>query len=101
MRFVAGLFIISVLGVPAFAAEGGGSVREACKADVTTLCQGIQPGGGRIKACLKSNKDKLSPTCKSAIAAMAQARRAAKAASQQPTAPSTQAAPPVTSPVVP
>ncbi len=100
MRVPASLLVVSVLSIPAFAAGGGGAVREACKADVTTLCQGIQPGGGRIRACLRANKDRLSDGCKSAIAALVQARRAAKNASQQP-APSTETAPPVMGPVVP
>ena len=38
--------------------------KRACKADVKTHCAGIKPGKGRIKACLKSNMDKLSQSCK-------------------------------------
>lgn len=82
MRVVASVLILSILSVPALAADAPprGAVREACKADVEALCPGIQPGGGRIKACLRANKDKLSEGCKSAIAAMLKARREAKAA---------------------
>jgi hypothetical protein len=39
-------------------------VHEACKADVEKLCQGVQPGGGRIRACLKSHEADLSEGCK-------------------------------------
>ena len=67
------------------------AVRQACQADISSLCPGIQPGGGRIKVCLKQNKDKLSQGCRSAIADAMQARRAAKQ----------QSAAPVTGPVVP
>jgi hypothetical protein len=98
MRFLSVVFVVSLASLPAVAAEGGGVgvLREACKADVASLCPGIQPGGGRIRACLKANREKLSPGCKSAIAQMIQARRAAKA--QQSTAPATQSAPPAANP---
>jgi hypothetical protein len=38
--------------------------RRACKEDVKAHCSEIKPGQGRIKACLKSNMDKLSQSCK-------------------------------------
>lgn len=57
---------------PAFAASGG--VRGACRDDVKQLCPGIQPGGGRIKQCLKDNAAKVSDGCKQAL----QAARAAQ-----------------------
>lgn len=82
MRFVATALILSTLTVPAFAADTPrGAVREACKADIASLCSGLQPGGGRIRECLKANRDKLSDGCKSAIAAAMQARRDAKSSS--------------------
>ena len=98
MRIVSAAFVFVALSLPVAAGEGGSvRPREACKADAATLCAGIQPGGGRIRACLRANKDKLSEGCKSAIAQMIQARQAAKAA-QQPAAPATQSAPPATNP---
>lgn len=62
-------------------------VREACKADIQTRCGGIRPGGGRIRACLTSNRDRLSQGCRDAITAAIAARRAARgqqSAPQQP-----------------
>jgi hypothetical protein len=50
--------------------RGRGMLREACKSDVASLCKDVQPGGGRIKECLQTNKDKLSQGCKDAIATM-------------------------------
>lgn len=94
MRFIATALILSILAVPAFAGEPQtprGAVREACKADVASLCSGLQPGGGRIRECLKANRDKLSDGCKSAIAAAMQARREAKSSSAP--APATTPAP--------
>jgi len=45
-----------------------GAARKACEADYHALCSGVQPGGGRIIACLKGNSAKLSPDCQKAIA---------------------------------
>ena len=100
MRAFVSILVISILSGPVSAADGPGSVREACRADVATLCAGIQPGGGRIRACLKENRDRLSQGCKSAIAAMIQARQAARNSSQAPQ-PGQPSAPPVMGPVVP
>ena len=40
--------------------------RTACASDAQRLCAGVQPGGGRIVACLKEHKDSLSDQCKQA-----------------------------------
>lgn len=42
-------------------------VRSACQTDVRKLCAGVQPGGGRILACLKEHKTEVSDGCKQAI----------------------------------
>lgn len=43
-------------------------VNQACQDDILWFCPGIQPGGGRIAACLKANMALLSPECKATIA---------------------------------
>ncbi len=53
------------------AAQAGGqpsldAIRAACAGDAQKLCAGVQPGGGRIVACLKEHKDSLSDRCKQA-----------------------------------
>ena len=48
---------------------------EPCRADVQRYCQGIRPGAGRIRACMRSNQDRLSPACKSAITGVIEKRR--------------------------
>ena len=81
MRVGASILVMSVWAAAAMAAETQapmGALREACKADVASLCAGVQPGGGRIKECLKANKDKVSEGCKAAIAAAMRARQEAK-----------------------
>ena len=42
------------------------AIRAACSDDAQKLCAGVQPGGGRIVACLKEHKDSLSDRCKQA-----------------------------------
>ena len=42
------------------------AIRSACAGDAQKLCVGVQPGGGRIVACLKEHKDSLSEQCKQA-----------------------------------
>src|SRR5574338_973780 len=37
---------------------------KACKADLEKVCPGVQPGQGRILACLEGKTDQLSPACK-------------------------------------
>ena len=41
-----------------------------CKADFERLCPGVQPGGGRIIACLKEHKMDISVGCGKALQAM-------------------------------
>ena len=42
-----------------------------CASDIKTLCAGIQPGEGRIKACIKSHLTELSPTCQDRVLTVA------------------------------
>jgi hypothetical protein len=53
---------------PAAAPPPGNEMRGACKADIQKLCPGIQPGGGRIRDCMKQHEGDLSDACKQAIA---------------------------------
>jgi Cysteine rich repeat len=54
----------------AFAADAPptGGARAACKADAEKFCSSVQPGGGRVKACMKQNEAQLSQPCKDALA---------------------------------
>jgi hypothetical protein len=42
-----------------------------CASDIKTLCAGIQPGEGRIKACIKSHLTDLSQTCEDSVLTVA------------------------------
>lgn len=41
---------------------------KVCRADVEKFCQGVQPGEGRIIACLKNNSSSLSSGCSEMLA---------------------------------
>jgi hypothetical protein len=43
------------------------AARAACETDIQKLCTGVQPGGGRILACLKQHKDQVSDGCRQAV----------------------------------
>jgi Cysteine rich repeat len=43
-----------------------GAIRAACAEDAQKLCGTVQPGGGRVVACLKDHKDSLSDRCRQA-----------------------------------
>lgn len=40
---------------------------KACAADVKSQCAGIQPGDGRIKACIKSHFNDVSAPCQAVL----------------------------------
>jgi hypothetical protein len=63
-------------------------VQAACASDVQNLCSGVQPGGGRIIACLKQHQAQVSDRCKQAINnAMQQSRGGAGPAASPAPAP--------------
>ena len=62
LLIIAGLFVVSAAQADDKEKPG------ACRADVQKLCKGVQPGGGRIVACLKQHESEVSPGCKEHIA---------------------------------
>ena len=43
------------------------AVKKACHKELTTFCKGVQPGEGRILACLYAFQDRVSGKCEYAI----------------------------------
>ncbi|QIB35202.1 cysteine rich repeat-containing protein [Ancylobacter pratisalsi] len=43
------------------------NLRAACAADIQTYCAGVQPGGGRVLQCIKTNAENMSPPCVNAL----------------------------------
>ena len=54
--------------VPVLALAEPGPLHGACMSDIKTLCGSIQPGGGRIRDCMREHRAELSIACKVAIA---------------------------------
>ena len=72
IRKLGGIALVTALGLcgcASVASAQQGAIREACAADYKSLCTGVQPGGGRIIACLKENEAKLSANCQKALMA--------------------------------
>lgn len=77
-RRVSAALVLAVMAVTAGGAsaqQASSAVRSACAEDAKTLCSGVQPGGGRIAACFRQNRDKLSPGCKQALITAKEARK--------------------------
>ena len=71
--------LMTAAAAPAAAqAAMGKQVREACQADYKALCDGIQPGGGRILKCLEEHKEQVSKECISALEQAKAARSGAQ-----------------------
>ena len=43
------------------------ALKTYCKPDIERLCPNVEPGGGRIKACLMAQKDELTVGCAKAL----------------------------------
>jgi hypothetical protein len=52
---------------PYGAAAQQGPVRQACGADISQACAGVQQGDGRITACIREHFSQLSASCRTAL----------------------------------
>jgi hypothetical protein len=43
------------------------AVAQACAADIKSHCATVQPGGGRIRACIKEHFNELSAPCQAGL----------------------------------
>jgi hypothetical protein len=68
MSFKHCLAVAMVFFSPVLAVAEPGPMRGACMGDIKALCGSIQPGGGRIRDCMKEHRAQLSDKCKLAIA---------------------------------
>jgi hypothetical protein len=75
MRITQFVIVAAIAAVPSFAQAEPGPRRGACMQDVKTLCAGVQPGGGRIRECIREHRAQLSQDCKMAIAERMMERR--------------------------
>ena len=62
---VGAILVLSTHG--AMAQSAAMSALTACKPDIKQFCSTVQPGNGRIKACMKQHIQRLSEPCKEAL----------------------------------
>lgn len=60
-----------------------GAARQACAADFKQVCAGVQPGDGRIMACVKEHFGQLSEGCQNALISNVTITRVCKADAAQ------------------
>jgi len=64
--FASGIAAVWLLS-PVSAMAQGMALRQACGAEIQQHCAGVQPGEGRMRACVKEHYGTFSETCKQAI----------------------------------
>jgi hypothetical protein len=74
-------------------AEQQAAIKNTCRADFMRNCRGVQPGGPEALICLQNNSARLSPNCKTSVAAIADSVPPASAAAATTAAPVAAAAP--------
>lgn len=60
------------------------ALMQICRSDYDRLCAGVQPGGGRVLACLQNKSGELSPACAQALPRAQSLRDSAAAAGKLP-----------------
>jgi hypothetical protein len=66
LRNIFAIGAIVALSVTSSMAQQGAGAKE-CAADVKSQCAGVQPGEGRIRACVKSHFNDLSVPCQAVL----------------------------------
>jgi len=61
------ILLLSASGAMAQMGQGARAVLGACKPDIAHFCSQVQPGQGRVKACMKEHIHELSDPCKEAL----------------------------------
>ena len=74
-KTTAAFILTTTLLAGAAFAQPGGSVRQACAADLQKFCSSVQPGGGGMMKCMHQHSSDLSDECKSAWAARRASRQ--------------------------
>ena len=61
------VLLLSASSATAQMRPGARAVLQACKPDIARFCSQVQPGQGRIKACMKEHLPELSDPCKEGL----------------------------------
>jgi hypothetical protein len=51
------------------------ALKTYCKSDVERLCPNVEPGGGRIKACLMAQQNEITVGCAKALQELKQIKK--------------------------
>jgi len=78
MRLAFAIAMTALLALPAGAIADGAKPRHACRADVKRLCDGVKPGGGRLKDCFKAHREEISADCRAALKGARERRQSMK-----------------------
>jgi len=65
IAIISSLFLATVLLLPPSMASA--ELAGACLKDAKAMCPGVQPGGGKIRDCLKTHIKDLSDECKDVL----------------------------------
>lgn len=73
LRMLALAASVSLLSAPAVAQGPVKGVLEACETEITTYCDEVTPGHGRMLSCMYAHEDKISDECAASIVDLADA----------------------------
>jgi Skp family chaperone for outer membrane proteins len=73
------LAVSAVMLLSATSGMAQSAAMKACASDVKSQCAGIQPGDGRIKACIKSHFNDVSAPCQAVLVKAAAISKACSA----------------------
>jgi len=59
--------VLLARAVPRSGAAQQGAARQACGADIRQVCTAVEPGAGRITACVRDHFAELSAPCRNAL----------------------------------
>ena len=78
MKSIFAIGAIVLLSTTYTMAQQRPAVVKECAADVRAMCGGVQPGEGRIKACLNSHLADLTPPCRAILVRAAAVAKACR-----------------------
>jgi hypothetical protein len=70
--------------IPTLTLAEPGPMQGPCMSDIKTMCGSVQPGGGRIRDCMRKHRAQLSIACKVSIADRMLERSRGQSAGPQP-----------------
>ena len=83
MRKLAKLGLVLVLLLAPAGAIAQQAARQDCAADFAKVCAGVQPGDGRMMACVREHFGQLSAPCQNALIANVTITRVCKEEAEQ------------------